>query len=456
VTHSSRGQQQGAALIVLLALVAIAITALLITAIAGTGTTAEQEEQTARALAIAHEALINYAVSVQPDTDAKRPGDLPCPDLDNDGDAEPTCSSLSSRIGRLPVKTLELPDLVDGYGERLWYALSSTFDRSTMNQCPDVGASSCLNSDTRGTITVRSETGATLHNGTGASGAIAVVFSPGPPLTRLGASTPQDRGCTGDSNVALCQQTRRCSDTTKTTAMCNPVNYLDRVGAPLPSEDNADFWDSSNTNGLIQGPVFDTGGNLILNDRLLVLRYEDLMPKLEQRVAREALRCLQDYALANGNRYPWAAPVSSDYRLWDYPLTDSTWTRFGRLPNVMPASHASPYYLDGAWGANCPITMSLNQHKWWANWQNLVFYGVASGYAPNASPTGCGSCLTVNAPAPADKQVVVLVAGRRFTGQTRGVGASLPNYLEDVNATGGNTFKKAPASGSFNDQLVFR
>ena len=57
--------------------------------------------------------------------DDNRPGSLPCPDTDDDGIAEmlsgPNCPS---NVGRLPWRTLELPDLRDGSGERLWYALS--------------------------------------------------------------------------------------------------------------------------------------------------------------------------------------------------------------------------------------------------------------------------------------------------------------------------------------------
>ena len=49
-------------------------------------------------------------------------------------------------IGRLPWKTFGLPDLRDGSGERLWYALSPNF-RDNPSVSP-------LNSDTRGSITV--------------------------------------------------------------------------------------------------------------------------------------------------------------------------------------------------------------------------------------------------------------------------------------------------------------
>jgi len=443
---------RGAALIVLLALIGLVVTAILISALAG-GATTDPDRQTERALAIAHQALIAYAVSVQPDTSAKRPGDLPCPDLDNDGDAETTCSAPNQRIGRLPVETLEIEDLVDGYGERLWYALSGSFDRSTVNQCPQAGDPGCLNSETRGTITVRSPYGAILHDGTNLpSGAIAVIFSPGPPLARFGSSTPQDRSCAGDSNIPACLLHRRCSTLSGTTALCNPLNFLDL--AATPAEDNADFADSSTANGFIQGPIFDAAGNAIVNDRLMVLRYADLMPRLEQRVAREALRCLQNYAAASGGRYPWASPMTSDYTT---PLADQAGIRFGRLPNQLTAGNYTPYAMSTDWVPPCPAPMVANADKWWANWQNLLFFAVAPGYAPDASPIGCGTgCLTVNAPSVADKRVVVLVAGLPLAGQARGVGTAAGNYLEDENADGSTPFRKAPASGTFDDQLIFQ
>jgi type II secretory pathway pseudopilin PulG len=441
--------QRGAALIVMLALIGIAITSVLITAIAG-GVAADPDRQTEQALSVAHRALIDYAVSVQPDTSAKRPGDLPCPDLDNDGDAETTCSAANERIGRLPTKTLEIPDLVDGHGERLWYALSGNFDRSTVNQCVQAGGAGCLNSDTRGTITVRGADGALLHDGTNLpSGAIAVILSAGPPITRHGASTPQDRSCAGDSDVSNCNLQRKCSDLSGTAALCNPANYLD--AAPTPAEDNANFADSSTTNGFVQGPILDASGNKILNDRLMVLRYADLMPRLERRVAREAIRCLQNYAALNAGHYPWAASVYDDYRGL---MSDDDGREFGRLANSLPATDHDGW--SGTWPAGCPVSRSGAQHAWWANWQNLVFYAMADGYEPDVWSVGCGAgCLIINYPSPADKKAVVIVAGRRLSGQTRGVGRPADDYLEDTNANGGTHYKQAPPSGTFNDTLLF-
>lgn len=469
--------QQGVALLILLALLGIVVIGVLLTIARSSAEAVEREKRTTEALAKAKEALIAYAVSVQPDTSAKRPGDLPCPDLNNDGDTtlpEATCTTPSQRIGRLPWKKLGIGDIRDGNGERLWYALSTNFQRTTVNQCPAVGGSGCLNSETPGTLTVRDNRGNILHDGTTAAndpsvvptGAIAVVFSPGPVLTRLGAGVPQDRSCAGDTDVPGCEQSGICSGPTyTTTARCNPANYLDVADptvAPALSgvEDNQDFVDSTTTNGFISGPILDASNNLVVNDTLMVIRYSDLIPRLEQRVAAEALRCLEDYFSSLGH-YPWAAPVASDYTTpMPVGLTGVADTYFGRLPQTL--SDAT------SWAASCPAAMDTAAKKWWGNWSNLVFFAIASNYAP----VGGSMLLTVNPPSPVtNKRVGVLVAGRPLSVlvpsphlQSRGVGASELNYLEDANAdatangadTGAGILKQAPRSITFDDVLVFR
>ncbi len=123
--------QKGVALLVLLALLGITATVLIMRISASAADTTDQDRRTAEALGLAREALIARAAN-----DATSPGSLPCPDLvtnivgnvPNDGVADlfagPNCPSY---IGRLPWKTLGLPDLRDGYGERLWYVLSPNF-----------------------------------------------------------------------------------------------------------------------------------------------------------------------------------------------------------------------------------------------------------------------------------------------------------------------------------------
>lgn len=461
--------QRGSAAMALLAILMIALATLIISATSAERLNVERQQKTALALGAAHDALVAYAVSVQPDTHAKRPGDLPCPDLDNDGDAELTCTDVSQRLGRLPWKTLKLADLRDGDGERLWYALSTNFKRSTFNQCPVAGGPSCLNSDTPGTLTVRDSTGAIVHDGANpSSGAVAVIIAAGPVLTRLGETSAQDRGCTGDADVAACERTERCSSAA--TARCKPANYLDVAGPPLQpvpgarnlTEDNAAFSDAATNDGFIAGPIVDRDGRPIVNDTVRVLRYEDLMPQVEQRVAREALKCLQDYAadtaLGRG-RYVWAAPVSADYTA---PLSDSHGLSFGRLPQTLGATEAdSSGPMSGGWPSSCPIAADDSAKKWWNNWKNLVFYAVAPSYAPGTGAPVCGACLTVAAETgTVERHVAVFVAGRALgPWQHRGVGANATHYLEDLNARGGlpgwTSFKRDAVSASFNDVLAY-
>lgn len=464
-----------------------------------------RERKTAEALALAKSALIAYAVSLPvyaSNAPANRLGDLPCPDLDDDGNAEPaSCGNAAGttgqarRLGRLPWRTLGLPDLRDGDGERLWYAVSSNFKNNTRTNCNTPGAAGCLNSDTRGTITIRNNTGAIIHDAAqtdpSASGVVAVVLSPGAVLRRQGASSTQDRTCTG----SLCTAQGICNVPVTNAPKCHPANYLDTSG----TEDNADFVDGSGTNGFIHGLIRDGNGNTIVNDRLLVVTYQDVMPQLEKRVAAETLRCLNDYAAANNGRYPWAAPVADITGTFD----DVTNTLFGRIadrplsrtqlgtvdpttPTIGPAlqtacntpapsaSCMSPY-----WQPPCQLPTDGTAPSWWNNWKLQVFYAVADAFKPMITftqptpgtalptgiplPTGCPSCLTVNPPsAVADKRIVVIMSGRRMPtvagGQPRASGANqqnIVNYLE-----GGNgvlpTFTQLDQGPTFNDLLRYK
>ncbi len=450
---SCRARQAGATLMILLCVLAAALSGWLVATIHD-NQSGERAALSAVSLARAHEALVAYASSVSPDTAAKRPGDLPCPDLNNDGSAELTCVTADKRIGRLPWKTLDLPDLRDGSNERLWYALSGNFDRTTSNQCPIAGTATCLNSDTPGTLTVRDTSGATIHDGSDASsGAVAVIIAAGDPLQRVGESSMQVRDCSGDLDPPTCESTGRCSG--NATALCDPRNYLDRMAPPTLSipaaaggeEDNATFTDADSGNGFVQGPIRDLGGAIRLNDRLRTVRRQDLTVALEKRVARHALRCLRDYAEASSDRMPWAAPAAASYAA---TLVDEDGIRFGRLPQALDATAGYPA-MQSAWEPGCPVAMSAAEHLWWANWKDQVFYAVATGFAPD-SGAACGACLALDPPSPfLDKRAVVLVAGKALSGQVRGVDADISAYLESGNADGDDAFTHASPDPTFND-----
>ena len=239
-----RPSQHGAALVAVTAILAITVLTVLTAAIARSATGPRRHAVSDQALATAREALIAYATS-RPIDAVVGPGYLPCPDRDDDGWAEPTCGSMSGetgqwqRLGRLPWKTLGLPDLRDASGERLWYAVSSKH-KGLLNctvsvECLDMSPEAAL-----GTITVREASGTVVHDGTSASpydpgsgGAVAVVIAPGPPLARWngleGARRVQVRSCEG----GRCSETGRClTDPPTLTPKCDPANYLDRSRGP--------------------------------------------------------------------------------------------------------------------------------------------------------------------------------------------------------------------------------
>jgi len=443
----------------------------------------ERDRITANALEQAKTALIGFAAGVDlfDITSAARPGDLPCPDRDDNGTVDVGIDTpcAGGALGRLPWKSLGLPDLRDGDGERLWYAVSSNFKNSPRTACAAPGDVGCLNSDARGTITIRNTAGTVVNDGTNPdpftpSGVIAVIFAPGAVIQRQGAASVQDRSCTGGS----CTAEGVCTSSPLTlTPKCNPINYLDvRTGV----EDNADFTDGTNTDGFINGVIRGAGGNVIVNDRLMVITYQDLMPVLQRRVAKEMLNCLTTYAssLGSNGRYHWAAPVTG------YPsYADQTNIRFGRVPDgpfgatllglggsvtaaICSLTPAICMYI------NWPLTCAIAQGTWWTNWKVMVFYGVAEAYQPADSllgvpaPGGCGNCLTVDPPSGIDdKRVVVIVAGKRLSavasGQPRTSTAnkqSPANYVEDANngSTTQNIYTQNPASATFNDVLVFQ
>ncbi len=474
-----RIQQRGVAMLLLVVTLVMGAAAVFYGLTTATPPEFERDRKTAEALAIAKAALIGYAIGESNLTGGnRRLGNLPCPDRRDDGFAGgvtgTTCGNAAGnqqarRLGRLPWKTLGLPDLRDGDGERLWYAVSNNFKQSTPTTCTAPGQTGCLNSDARGTITIRQKDAAgnyvVIQDGNNPdpytpSGVIAVIFAPGAVLTRQGSVTPQSRTCSG----GFCNATGTCTTNPESnTPKCNPANYLDTVTG---IEDNASFVDvgaAGTLDGFIHGPIRDSAGQIIVNDRLITITYQDLMPLLEKRVAMEILNCMRGYAVVNGGRYPWANPVAAS------DTNDFSNTPFGRAPGLggsyLNNTVASGPGMAGVYSSSCAILQgSALSTWWWNNWREHVFYGIADAYKPaSGAPAGCaapGSCLSVNPPsAAANKEVVVLVAGKRLAGvasnQPRSGVADKQNpanYLE------GNftwpTFTKPSVSATFNDTVV--
>ena len=107
-------------MMVMLVIMILGATAFLVSALSSSALRTARQETSASVLAQAKEALIGYAAS-----DSTRPGELPCPDINNDGvikitgpDADYSGSNCMSLVGRLPWKTLGLPELRDASGEQ--------------------------------------------------------------------------------------------------------------------------------------------------------------------------------------------------------------------------------------------------------------------------------------------------------------------------------------------------
>ena len=207
----ARRRQRGVAALVLVLLLGLALSVSLFGMIRSHASEAREDTaQTERALALAKEALIAYASGRDA---SNRPGELPCPDTTNDGTAENICSTPASRIGRLPWATLGIPDLRDGSGERLWYAVSDRFKRNP--------ALTPLNSNTPGQLSV---TGMAP-----AANVIAIVFAPG---AVVGA---QSRVAANVNNVAHYLEGENANGDTVFATAASSATFNDRLLAITPT-----------------------------------------------------------------------------------------------------------------------------------------------------------------------------------------------------------------------------
>lgn len=251
---SSPQQQRAFGAVIFVALIALLAIGVLMTVLAGKSAQNEFDEKTLPVLAVAQKALIAYAAA-----NPTSPGRLPCPDTTNTGFKDASCGAIgANQLGRLPWRTLGLPDLRDGSGECLWYAVSGAFKENP--------ATTPVNSDTNGQLVIKDDAGNTL-----AGNAIAVILAPG-------AALP---GVTRAAGTSQCGGTNIASD------------YLDVANAI----NNA----MSPPTTFVAGQPSDT-----FNDRLVFITRAQFFPAVERRVGGEIRKLLNSYFLAN-QYYPYAS-----------------------------------------------------------------------------------------------------------------------------------------------------
>ncbi len=356
---TAASRQRGAGLFLLAVFLFAIFASLAAIGMSTRATQVQRQRITERALAHARESLLAYAAERPIDAEVG-PGYLPCPDTDDDGWAEATCGSLpghlgqADRLGRLPWKTLGLPDLRDGSGERLWYAVSSKhkglLNCAASRDCRDLTPVTGL-----GTITLRDTRGKPIHDGTlsdiahaADGGAVAIVIAPGPPIQRADGRE-QRRACTASE----CDATGRCmADPPQRAARCDPLNYLDVAPASAGGEDNAAFVDRNdaaarwrNRDGFIQGPIVAPDGTPSVNDRIVAVGYADLMPRVMNRVALEASQCLR---------------LSS------------------ALPDPTPTCGNFAGRLEAAGFPATACNLKADEPAWWTAWKPFIVYARAA------------------------------------------------------------------------------
>jgi len=297
---ANRRRQGGLAMLALVTLLALVSSYFIASAI--TRTTGDvqiaRDAKTRQTLNEAKAALIAYSAvdSYSKGSSSFQPGALPCPDTNDDGNAEPSCTTAASRIGRFPWKTVGASDLRDGSGERLWYALSSNYRK--------LSGTTIVNPDTAGTLT--------LSGSFSASNIPAIIFAPG------AAFSTQTRDAAGLNNVSNYLEGWTAGGSEYSYYVATSKSRLTISGHSTLVTPNQE--DCSNT---ATEPYC-----LPFNDQLVTVSSDDIFKVVESTVPAMLQQLITDGSLSGSGyfaryystwgRYPFPAqftnPTSSNYR----------------------------------------------------------------------------------------------------------------------------------------------
>lgn len=275
--------QRGSVLWILLGILVLGSSYFLITRMNQLQGPYSRSESDVAVMRQAIDGLIGYAITQA--RDGLRPGSLPCPDTNGDGVAEGSCAN-ANLVGRLPWKTLKLPELRDSSGALLWYALSSNFRNVS---------SSVINNNTAGQLSLIDALNGNITD----SEIVAAVFAPGAPVA-------------GQTRI----NTNLLSD------------YLEGANS------SSVFSRSQTSTAFSVGQCFN-GRAIACNDQLLTLKQEDLFdaiePVIADRLSRAIPNELEKYFRA-WNRYPNPVPFEIDPMSSQDSLLGSAGTKVGWLP----------------------------------------------------------------------------------------------------------------------------
>jgi hypothetical protein len=390
--------QKGASLLVLLLFLLLGTGAFFIDFISDKKLEKQRELRTQNAVDTAKKALIAYAVS-----DTSRPGELPCPDIDNDGKIDGVSGNCSSLRGWLPWFRLGLGDIRDGDGERLWYAVSSAF-RPYGSVPPGVP----LNPDTQTNIVINDIDPA---DNPGVSYVAAVIIAPGRPLAVNESSRTDQKlsGATADDLVVSYLEDRN-SDADKTT-----------------------YTRQSATAGF--------------NDVVMVITVDEIMEKVGNRVKQQVINEIRRYRTDNGF-YPFAE--SSPGNQCNTSLQTEGYLQY--KTTGPPCAYATVL--------NVPAWFEAN------NWHRMFWYAFDSSCQTDAGgpAVDCEGELTVDAVN--DVESLILYSGKALDSVNNSCGSGYSQMLNRpsgqpcdyfdnaVNYDSDGIFENPVDSGASNDELI--
>lgn len=268
--HGSKSSQKGVVLVLFAFVLGLVVTSLGIKFLSGGSLQIQSDVYSIKALSEAKAAVIGNVISSM--------GKFPCSEdvtligLATEGQASGGCSNAAVSVGRFAWRTLGTGELRDGSGAKPWYALSVGFRTVPVN------------SDTVGQLSIDG-----VQNQ-----AIALLFSPGRPLSGQSRPIP--------------------------TSSSAPVV--------------ADYLEAENSDG---DRDFSTGlSSATFNDQLLAIKADDVFPTLEKRVLGEFKNYLNAYKAIWG-AFPFPAqfgnPTLANY-IGDAALSGG----FLPISNVSPAT----------------------------------------------------------------------------------------------------------------------
>lgn len=453
-------------------------------------------------------ALIAFAAE-----NANRPGGLPCPDRNGDGEAELNCDRPEQRTGWYPWQTLKTGDLRDASGNRLWYGVAAGFRND-----PNVA----INSLTPGELSlVRSTAGGKEQV---AADLVAVVIAPGVPLagqeragahaTRIDSWLDGENARVGGTAFETGSTSATFNDVIMGLSQAELFSVVDRIVAtrirreiaPLLRQQVFDAWQA-----LPYAVPFSAPSQSNYQDSARLDPREGLLPVTRDsrwvnwdvssiRIDRDPgisnvdcgasigqeIRCDVTHAGASSIRITAVArnvgralvrPVSAADEDFGPSLLIGRQVLNNPVDVGGNAQITASATLPGAGGrtritlrAPRPIEVLTNPsiavaapHSWFARneWHRALYYAASPVSLPGGVRSGCQAgrdpCLSLQDRDGKQTQSAALLVfmGRPDSNRQRAQPHALTSYLEGENATPGDgIFRDGVASTSFNDSVI--